>query len=71
MEDCDEPRQSITSVRTPIDAGDYRSASSTHSKLYGITAPVLLLTSLKRYCGTAQQAKKSRLCDSELALKQV
>jgi hypothetical protein len=30
----------------PVD-GDYRSASSTRSKLYGIAAPVLLLASLK------------------------
>ena len=54
----------------PVD-GDYRSASSTRSELYGIAAPVLLLASLKRFWGTPHRAHYSWVCDSQSALKQV
>ena len=54
----------------PVD-GDYRSASSTRSELYGIAAQVLLLASLKRFWGTPHRAHYSWVCDSQSALKQV
>jgi hypothetical protein len=52
--------------------GDFNSASSfTRSELYGIAAPILLISSLQRFWGTPHRARYSWLCDSELALKQV
>jgi hypothetical protein len=54
----------------PVD-GDYSSESSTRSELYGITAPVLLLSSLHRFWGTKHRSRYRWLCDSKSALKQV
>jgi hypothetical protein len=51
--------------------GDFNSASSTRSELYGIAAPILLISSLRRFWGTPHRARYSWLCDSESALKQV
>jgi hypothetical protein len=67
MGDCDQHRRSLISGAGPVD-GDYRSASSTRSKLYGIAAPILLLASLKRFWETLTDytSTDEELCNHRL-----
>jgi hypothetical protein len=67
----DRSNMSLFSGAGPGVDGDYSSASSTRSELYGVAAPVVLIASLRHFWGTMHRAQYSWLCDSKSALKQV